>query len=115
MDHGKILVNDTSAGLKKKIPDGTALEVRAYAPAETREHIACALKGITGVLKVDALDADAEFLTYRIQTDSAASADTLIGPVAQAVLSTGAEVRDLSVKQPSLEEVFISLTGRHLR
>jgi ABC-2 type transport system ATP-binding protein len=115
MDHGKILVNDTSAGLKKMIPDGTALEVRAYAPAETREPIACALKGITGVLKVDALDADAEFLTYRIQTDSAPSADILIGPVAQAVLSTGAEVRDLSVKQPTLEEVFISLTGRHLR
>jgi ABC-2 type transport system ATP-binding protein len=64
------------------------------------------------VTKVDALEDDAEFLTYRIQGDSA---DTLIGPVAQAVLSTGSEVRDLSVKQPSLEEVFISLTGRHLR
>ena len=36
-------------------------------------------------------------------------------PAAQAVLATGAEVRDLSIKQPSLEEVFIFLTGRHLR
>ena len=31
MDHGKILVNDTSAGLKKMIPGGTVLEVRAFA------------------------------------------------------------------------------------
>ncbi len=112
MDHGKILVNDTSAGLKKMIPDGTALEVRAQAPAEKREQIAIVLRAVAGVVKVDTFDGDADFLTYRIQADSA---DTLIGPVAQAVLSSGAEVRDLSVKQPSLEEVFISLTGRHLR
>ena len=38
-----------------------------------------------------------------------------MGPAAQAVLASGAQVRDLSVKQPSLEEVFIFLTGRHLR
>lgn len=94
------------------IPDGTALEVRAYASPERREPIARALKGLAGVVKVDTFDVDTEFLTYRIQADFA---DTLIGPVAQAVLSTGAEVRDLSVKQPSLEEVFIALTGRHLR
>ena len=31
MDHGKILVNDTPAELKKLIPGGTALEVRAHA------------------------------------------------------------------------------------
>jgi ABC-2 type transport system ATP-binding protein len=116
MDHGKILVNDTSVGLKKMIPDGTALEVRAYAPAEKRQPIAAALQAIAGVVKVDTFDGDAEFLTYRVTYRTQAdSADTLIGPVAQAVLSTGAEVRDLSVKQPSLEEVFISLTGRHLR
>jgi len=112
MDQGKILVNDTSAGLKKMIPDGTALEVRVHAGAEKREEIATALQAIPGVAKVEARDGDAESLTYRIQANSA---DTLIGPVAQAVLATGAEVRDLSVKQPSLEEVFISLTGRHLR
>jgi ABC-2 type transport system ATP-binding protein len=112
MDHGKILVNDTSAGLKKTIPDGTALEVRVYAMAMRREPLAIALKNIAGVTKVDTLEPDAELLTYRIQGELA---ETLIGPVAQAVFSSGAEVRDLSVKQPSLEEVFISLTGRHLR
>ena len=29
--------------------------------------------------------------------------------------AAGAEVRDVSVKHPTLEEVFIFLTGRHLR
>jgi hypothetical protein len=73
-----------------------------------REQVGAALRGITGVTKVDETD---DFV-YRVYADSA---NTLIGPAAQAVLGTGAEVRDLSIKRPSLEEVFIFLTGRHLR
>jgi ABC-2 type transport system ATP-binding protein len=122
MDHGKILVNDTPAELKKLIPGGTALEVRAHVAApengSIRERITDALQAIRGVTKVDALSDDADAsaepgsLTYRVYGDAV---NSLIGPAAQAVLSEGAEVRDLSVKQPSLEEVFIFLTGRHLR
>lgn len=112
MDHGKILVNDTSVGLKKMIPGGTALEVQAYASPEKRQNIAAAIKGIAGVIKVDTFDDESDCVTHHIQADSA---EALIGPVSQAVFSCGAEVRNLSVKQPSLEEVFISLTGRHLR
>ena len=37
MDHGKILVNDTSAGLKKLIPGGTVLEVHAFARPTERQ------------------------------------------------------------------------------
>jgi ABC-2 type transport system ATP-binding protein len=114
MDHGKILVNDTPAELKKMIPGGTSLEVHAAAPfaeqAALRERIRAALERLEGVKKADAPDGDS--LTFRIYADAA---NTLIGPAAQAVLRAGAEVRDLSVKQPTLEEVFIFLTGRHLR
>jgi len=51
-------------------------------------------------------------VTYRLYAQSAGS---LVGSAAQAVLSAGAEVRDLHLKQATLEEVFIYLTGRHLR
>lgn len=124
MDHGKILVNDTPAELKKLIPGGTVLEVRAYAAANAgvvREALRAALTALPGVAKVEmaadednAAEAGTESgaLSFRVY---GASADTLIGPAAQAVLAAGAEVRDLSVKKPSLEEVFIFLTGRHLR
>lgn len=121
MDHGKILVNDTPAQLKKMIPGGTALEVRAHAPLSANgvasAHVAAALEATPGATKVEKLaddDKDAEpgSLTFRVYSESA---NSLIGPAAQAVLAAGAEVRDLSVKQPSLEEVFIFLTGRHLR
>jgi ABC-2 type transport system ATP-binding protein len=123
MDHGKILVDNTPAELKRMIPGGTSLEVRASAPlvkqAAIQERILSALNYLEGVKKVDALDDDEEApgaenasLTFRIYADGA---NTLIGPAAQAVLVAGADVRDLSVKQPTLEEVFIFLTGRHLR
>jgi ABC-2 type transport system ATP-binding protein len=117
MDHGKILVNDTSAGLKRLIPGGTVLEVHAFAPgdpATVRGQIQAALAALNGVTKVDAMSDEAEpgKMTFRVYADSA---NTLIGPAAQAIFSSGAQVRDLSVKQPTLEEVFIFLTGRHLR
>ncbi|HEY3940777.1 MAG TPA: ABC transporter ATP-binding protein [Bryobacteraceae bacterium] len=123
MDHGKILVNDTSAELKKLIPGGTVLEVRACAPLPedapvVRERILTALSALPGATKVDAVDTVDEeqtepgSLTFRLYAEAA---NALIGPAAQTVLVAGAEVRDLSVKQPTLEEVFIFLTGRHLR
>ncbi len=124
MDHGKILVNDTSAGLKKLIPGGTVLEVRAFAMADAddvKARVQAALSAIPGVTKVDtsndqpdaaAAPSDPGSMTFRVYADHA---NTLIGAAAQAIFSAGAEVRDLSVKQPTLEEVFIFLTGRHLR
>ncbi len=123
MDHGKILVNETPENLKKMIPGGTSLEVQAVAPAGSNgncgERLQGALSAIPGITKVDLIanggeaeNAEPGQSTFRIYADSA---NGLIGPAAQAVLGAGAQVRNLSVKQPSLEEVFIFLTGRHLR
>jgi ABC-2 type transport system ATP-binding protein len=129
MDHGKILVNDTPGQLKKMIPGGSVLELRAYASPEQAASVSArllpALRGLPGVTKVDEASAEAAApppappappepgtLIFRVYADAA---NTLIGAAAQAVVSAGAEVRDVSVKQPTLEEVFIFLTGRHLR
>ncbi len=152
MDHGKILVNDTPAELKKLIPGGSVLELRAFAPVEVSVEVGgrllSALRALPGVTKVDEEKPEAAptmamaskggpprgpwpgaggppmgapagpppsepgMLTYRVYSDSA---NSLIGAAAQVVVASGAEVRDVSVKHPSLEEVFIFLTGRHLR
>jgi ABC-2 type transport system ATP-binding protein len=126
MDHGKILVNDTSAMLKKMVPGGTVLELRVQTPDSNGpavgEGLQSALSAMPGVTKVDeirnrsdepdAAQTNPGLRTYHLYSESA---NGLIGPAAQAVLTAGGEVRDLSVKQPSLEEVFIFMTGRHLR
>lgn len=124
MDHGKILVNDTPAALKKMVPGGTVLELRVQAPPSSNgasELLTKALGALPGVTKVDEIKndpgdkgeaGDPGLRSYHLYAESASG---LIGPAAQAVIAAGAQVRDLSVKQPSLEEVFIFMTGRHLR
>ncbi|MEO8726661.1 MAG: ABC transporter ATP-binding protein [Acidobacteriaceae bacterium] len=124
MDHGTILVNNTPAELKKLIPGGTVLELRAYAAegSSMGERLMAALRAMPGVTKVDEVapqpeqsagaPAEVGLRIYRVYADAA---NSLIGAAAQAVVASGGEVRDLSVKQPTLEEVFIFLTGRHLR
>ena len=58
MDKGRILMNDTSAELKKPIPGGNALELRVSLPApDAGPRILDAQRGLAGVSKVDQLDA----------------------------------------------------------
>jgi len=112
MDHGKILVNDTPAELKKLIPGGNSLElhVETSEPARLAERFD-ALPGVTKVEQEASADDDG-VLVFRVY---AAEAQALVGAAAQAILDSGARVRDISVRQATLEEVFIYLTGRHLR
>ncbi|HME10551.1 MAG TPA: ABC transporter ATP-binding protein [Bryobacteraceae bacterium] len=113
MDNGKLLVNDTPAVLKKMIPGGHSLEL--HVGTTQQETVTAALRQLPGVTKVDELGSVADQIgvhTFRIYAEEVGS---LVGPAAQAVLGVGAEVRDLSVKRPTLEEVFIYLTGRQLR
>ena len=116
MDYGKILVNNTSAELKKMIPGGNALEIHVRAPGseDPARHAGLkhALETLPGVTKAEMEVGQPPAVTYRLYAEEARS---LVGSAAQAVLATGAEVHDLHLKQASLEEVFIYLTGRHLR
>jgi ABC-2 type transport system ATP-binding protein len=121
MDYGKILVNNTSAELKKMIPGGNALEIRVRVPGSPDPALSARLQqllaGLPGVAKAEEVEAGPALsqppgVTYRLYAEEAR---TLVGSAAQAVLATGAEVHDLHLKEASLEEVFIYLTGRHLR
>ncbi|GAC1361916.1 MAG: daunorubicin resistance protein DrrA family ABC transporter ATP-binding protein [Ktedonobacteraceae bacterium] len=125
MDHGKVLYLDTPSELKKLVPSGTRLELRALVPdavavaarsnASADDPIVEALKGMRGVTKVEASsaqDGQQGLMTYRVYADET---EVLIPGATQAVLEHGAELRDLRVARPSLEDVFIYLTGRNLR
>jgi ABC-2 type transport system ATP-binding protein len=115
MDHGKILVNDAPAELKKLIPGGNSLElhVETSEPARLNERFG-ALPGVTKVEEVASGNGEPDD-NVRAFHVYAAEAPGLVGAAAQAILDSGARVRDISVRQATLEEVFIYLTGRHLR
>jgi ABC-2 type transport system ATP-binding protein len=125
MDHGKILVNDAPEELKRRLPGSSALELQTYTNssdhAGINRRIGALLSALPGIVKVDtspgesspeAGDDEQGHYTHKLFGDNV---QTLIGSAAQAIAEAGAEVRNVSVKKPSLEEVFLSLTGRHLR
>lgn len=134
MDHGRILALDTPEGLKRLIPGGTMLELRIRAPEvaipgrivdipEDRqgqdEHFQALLAQLPGVTKVEHLTtraderADSPAVTFRLYAD--ADAGMLLANAAQTVIQARGELLDLHFTQPSLEDVFIYLTGRNLR
>jgi ABC-2 type transport system ATP-binding protein len=115
MDLGKILVNDTPAELKKLIPGGNALELHVLCEASARAGLLARLHQLPGAAKVeDVADGGAgpDNASFRIY---APEATALVGPAAQAAVDCSARIRDISVKNATLEEVFIYLTGKHLR
>ena len=129
MDHGKILVLDTPAELKNLIPGGTSLELRVRIPelvsagdahqdGHSKTQLLDALRTLPGVIKVDEVaESDEEdgkrgTTLFRLYSEDAGA---LPVQATQAVAQVNAELRDLHLARPSLEDVFIYLTGRNLR
>ncbi len=133
MDQGRILALDTPEGLKRLIPGGTMLEVRLRVPQvvlaghaaegeatpSQSERFRETFERLPGVTKVEPLAGPAreegqpETCAFRIYASE--DAGTLLASAAQAVIQAQGELLDLRFAQPSLEDVFIYLTGRKLR
>jgi ABC-2 type transport system ATP-binding protein len=133
MDQGRILALDTPDGLKRLIPGGTMLEMRIrvsemvgalQVPADGAlgarpERFREALERLAGVTKVEQLagqtgeGGQSEVHAYRLY--ASADAGALLASAAQAVIQEQGELLDLRFTRPSLEDVFIYLTGRNLR
>ncbi len=105
MDHGKILALGTPGQLKQGVGADTIVTVKATGDPEV---LAAALqRGVDGVTRTRTVDGGVEL--------HVAGGDRLLPRVVSAAEDGGFEVVDLSVAQPSLETVFINLTGKELR
>ena len=105
MDHGKILALDTPAALKQSIGADTVVTVKATGDAgRLAETLAADVDGITRTRIVDG------GVQLHVQ-----GSDRLIPRIVTAAEHDGFDLADLSVSEPSLETVFINLTGKELR
>ena len=111
IDHGKILTCDTPANLKKSLPAGQILDVWARAPGPLLPR----LQGLPGVLRAEAVEvADRQDGLERLRL-FVESRDGLLDRVLKEAREHGADLHHISLTQPSLEDVYVHLTGKELR
>ncbi len=110
IDGGRVIALDTPAGLKRGIAQRDVLhvEVDGYDPAMTD-----AVRALPTVEQVGCrhLDGDGAWALALHAADGRAVLPGLI----ELVGSRAGRIRHLEVVQPTLEDVFIALTGRQLR
>ncbi|MBZ5703036.1 MAG: ABC transporter ATP-binding protein [Acidobacteriia bacterium] len=102
VDHGKVIAQGTPRELKQRSGDTTRIEVRLAKPASE-----ATLKGLDGVTDCHALDG--AFILHCQRPPQA------IVSLVKHLEAEGNELVNLEISTPSLEDVFIELTGRRLR
>ena len=105
MDHGKILALDTPSALKQSVGADTIVTVKAEGdPDALADNFTRRLEGVTRTRTVPG------GVELHLQ-----GSDRLVPRVVEAAESGGFSLADLSVAEPTLETVFIGLTGKDLR
>ena len=105
MDHGKILALDTPSNLKKSTGADTIVTIKV---AASPDQLAQSLKR-----DIDAI------VSTRVQENSLIvemrSTERLVPRIVASAETSNVEILDLAVAEPTLETVFINLTGKELR
>jgi ABC-2 type transport system ATP-binding protein len=105
MDHGKILALDTPSALKQSVGADTIVTVKAEGdPDALADNFTRRLEGVTRTRTVPG--------GVELHLEGS---DRLVPRVVEAAESGGFSLADLSVAEPTLETVFIGLTGKDLR
>ncbi|MGC2502557.1 MAG: ATP-binding cassette domain-containing protein, partial [Silvibacterium sp.] len=104
IDHGKVLALDSPEWLKTTLGANTMIEL-ALRSNESTQPLAATLRSLPQIRTVEPIDGGLRLFAQGI--------DGLLPELVQAAQSYG--VRDISINEPSLETVFIRLTGRDLR
>ena len=105
VDHGRVIALGTPKELKASIPGGFLLRLRF---GNQTDSLVERLKSLAGVREVKALDGTGT----HVYADRGGS---LIPEIATLAASTGAELSDVHISEPSLENLFLHHTGRSLR
>jgi ABC-2 type transport system ATP-binding protein len=106
MDHGHLLALDTPEALMRSLPGSTTLEL---ATQGGNGEVLGALGAMEDVERVETVD------DGRIRLYLAGDAPQMVAPAAALLAEHGLHLDDVKLGTPSLEDVFIHLTGRKLR
>jgi len=102
IDAGRLVAEGTPEELKRKVGDDVIIARVDGDPASARA-------AVTGVFGVQGVEARGSELVITADNGSAT-----VGPVAVALDNAGVRVRDLTLRTPTLDDVFLELTGTHI-
>ncbi len=105
MDHGRILALDSPAGLKASVGADSVVTVHSEGDLHALEAVL--LREVDAVTSSTQVDGS---LVLHVK-----GASRVLPPIILAAERNGYDVQDLSVAEPTLETVFIHLTGKELR
>jgi ABC-2 type transport system ATP-binding protein len=103
IDQGKLIAEGTPTELKRSLGSDVIV-------ARVDGEAARACAAVRSVAGVDQADVHGDELAIRVHDGTAA-----ISPVAVALHGCGVTVRDLTLRTPTLDDVFLELTGGHIR
>ena len=109
IDHGSLLVVDTPAALKRSVGEGDVLEIE-LSPGQAE----LALRAVQAAEQASALQAGVSSGSHALVIRARGAASLLPG-VLEALQSAGVQPGEVRLRANTLEDVFISLTGRRLR
>ena len=105
IDHGKLLALGTPTELKASTGAATYVTVTASGDLDTLAPFLA--EKVSGVTRAEQIDGKVLLFVDH--------ADGVLPAVVTAAESGGYSITDLSIMEPTLESVFINLTGRELR
>ena len=106
IDHGKLLELDTPAVLKKRVGEGDVIEI------ELETAVDSAIVETVLEPLVDHVHMDLETSTLTVR---ALNAVGKLASILDALEKSGVQAGEVRVRENTLEDVFIQLTGRRLR
>jgi ABC-2 type transport system ATP-binding protein len=104
MDHGKLLALDTPDGLKRSVGGDSVVMIKAGTEPDRLAAHLHDLDGITGTTVIGE--------TVQL---TAKGSEGLLPRIIATAEAGGFPVHDVSIEEPTLETVFINLTGKDLR
>ncbi len=125
MDHGRLLALDTPQELMRSLSEETTLELTTE--TEPGGDVLAALSALAGVERVEPLQsgtagngadgeqAGGEDPGHRVRLYLTSEGAQLVAPAASLLAERGLALSEVKLGSPTLEDVFIHLTGRTLR
>jgi len=111
MDRGRLLALDRPDALTRSLPGKTTLEIAMAGADGGLDQAVAELERLHGVERLERLDPSDGHVRLYVTDD----APLMVAPVATALAAHGITLSDVKIGEPSLEDVFIGLTGRALR